>query len=171
MYRGEESTPFNSPVTDRRKGATPGSQLSNLNIRDMKNKFVVSSGWWTASGNFQALTATGDEGRIHIPSRLMESAGFTIGEEVSFPLFVVAKIRHYEGGEIPQEDGSTRTVEAFDRLTASAVFTTREALTNAFVEGEMLERVVEVEIAKAKAAISKDLTEEQLAALQEVSLD
>lgn len=137
----------------------------------MRNKFVVSSGWWTASGNFQALTATGDEGRIHIPGRIMESAGFPVGEEVSFPIFVVAKIRHYEGGDIPQEDGSIRTVEAFDRLTASAVFTTREALTNAFVEAEVLETVVEVEIAKAKAAISKELTEEQITALQEVPLE
>ena len=113
----------------------------------------------------------GEEGRIHIPGRLMQSAGFEVGEEVSFPLFVVAKIRHYEGGEIPQEDGSVRKVEPFDRLTASAVFTTRESLTKAFVETEVLETIVEVEIAKAKAAISRDLSEEQIASLSEVNLE
>lgn len=131
----------------------------------------VVSGWFSANGNYSALTVTGEEDRIFIPKRMMNAKGWENDDDVQFPFYVVAKVRHYEGGDIPQEDGSVRTVKGFDRLTATAVFTEEEAMIGAFVRKATLRKKIEVAIVKAATAASADLSEEQLAALQEVPLN
>lgn len=130
----------------------------------------VVSGWFSANGNYSALTVTGDEDRIFIPKRMMNAKGWNNDDDVKFPFYVVAKVRSFKASVVKNEDGTERKVEAFDRLTATAVFTEEEAMISAFVRKATLRKKIEVAIVKAATAVSADLNEEQLAALQQVPL-
>lgn len=102
-------------------------------------KFVISSGNFTPNG-FSGFTNKGV--RIHIFARQIESIGYTKDSVISYPFYCLAEKKDYDGRldankeKILNPDGSWGIK---DRLTATAIFKTIEAMGQTFVDDATLE--------------------------------
>jgi len=133
----------------------------------MKN-YVITSGAFTANGNFTGYTALGK--RLFIHKRVMESQKIAKNEDVKFPIYVVGdtvKIGQLdENGEAKlNADGSPVKV---DRLQALSLFLTKEALVSAQTDEATLN--IEVSAAVSVKASTAGLTKEQIGKLLEASI-
>lgn len=125
--------------------------------------FAITGGNFTDNGNFSGYNTLGE--RLHIHKRQMEAIGWKEQEDVVFPFFAIGGIKQIgqldENGEPKvNEDGSAVLV---DRLTATAVFKTREALVTAHVDEATLE--LDIKVGIAGHAKSKGLNEKAIDAL------
>jgi hypothetical protein len=124
------------------------------------NSYRIISGTFTAAGNFSGYTALGK--RIHIFKRQMEALGFSAENAPAakdFPLFVIAEektISQLDANRQPVLDTNGNPVTD-KRLTATAVFSSKDQITEACVEESTL--VAEIKDSIAKAASSKGLTQ------------
>ena len=119
--------------------------------------YAIISGTFTAAGNFSGYTALGK--RIHIFKRQMQALGLTADDDVKFPLYAIAEektISKLDANRQPvlDEQGNPVTDK---RLTATAVFNSKDAITEACVEESTL--TAEIKDSIAKAASSKGLTQ------------
>lgn len=121
------------------------------------NSFRIISGDFTAAGNFSGYTALGK--RVHIFKRQMDALGWSSKEDVKFPFYVIAEekpISQLDANRQPVLDNNGNPVTD-QRLTATAVFDTKDAITEACVEESTLG--AEIKNSIAKAASSKGLTQ------------
>lgn len=135
----------------------------------MKNLAIVN-GNFTTNGNFSGYTVKGSKERVFIHKRQMESVGWKTNEDVKFPFYVISEvgqINPFDGDGKPQTnpDGSLKMVE---RLSASAVFTTKDALLSAHVDVATLD--IEIRAAVGVKAKAAGLTNEAIAALEAAAL-
>jgi hypothetical protein len=123
---------------------------------------VINNGQFTAVGNFTGYTATGL--RVHIYQRQMSSIGWEDIEDVKFPFYCLATEK-----EITPflADGKTPG-EKTNRLTATSVFLTVDALAEAKGESVLVEAKVNTIIAKQAAAAG--LTEDTIKDLLSVAV-
>lgn len=129
-------------------------------------KFVINNGSFSANGNFSGYTAKGE--RIHLFARQMESLGISKDDDLKgkFPFYCLAEEKSYpgrvdaSGAKILNADGSWGVK---DRLTATAVFNTIEALGQAFVDEKTLDARVDKMV--NEAIKSYQLDSESIAAL------
>jgi len=105
----------------------------------MKN-FAITSGNFTAQGNFSGYTALGQ--RLHIYKAQMDSAGWKELKDVKFPFYAVGhttKInildRNDNNKPVLNADGTPKQEE---RLTATSIFATKEGLITARVDEQTL---------------------------------
>ncbi len=133
----------------------------------MKN-YVITSGKFTANGNFTGYTALGV--RLHIHKAQMSALKWAKDEDVKFPFYAVGetkKIGQMDENNKPKvnPDGSAVLV---DRLTATSAFATKEQLINARVD----EKTIDIEIGSAVTVKAKalGLTEKALEALESASV-
>ncbi len=131
----------------------------------MKN-YAITSGKFTGKGNFTGYSALGE--RIHVHAAQMASSGWKKDEDVKFPFYAVGETKQIgqlnENNE-PKVDASGVAV-LVDRLTATSVFATKDALLEARVEDATLNVEIAAQIGtKAKAAgLSDEAVKELLAA-------
>ena len=125
---------------------------------------IINSGSFTANGNFSGYNTKGK--RVHIYGRQLSALGFTrkqdaqgkdtadvanfktffiIAENKKFP----AKIDPITKLAVPYADGSL----VMERLTATAVFATKQEYIDAHVMDEVLDAEVDAAIAKERSAL------------------
>ena len=133
-------------------------------MNKMKN-YAITSGKFTANGNFTGYDALGD--RVHIHKNQMNSAGWKEDKDLTgkFPFYVIATVKQItpfdeNGKPKTNTDGSPALV---DRLTASSVFANKQDLTNARVDVLTLD--IEIAQAVKESATKAGLTEKDLANL------
>jgi hypothetical protein len=120
-------------------------------------KFVINNGNYSASGAFSGYTAKGE--RVHIFARQMESLGYAKGDVVTFPFYVLGEEKSYaprigaDGTPIANADG---TFGVKDRLTATAIFKTVEALGQAYVDDATLDARINAMVNQAVKSYSLD---------------
>ncbi len=116
----------------------------------MKN-YAITSGKFTNKKNFTGYTAKGI--RVHIHEAQMLALKWASDAEVKFPFYAVAEVRII--GQLGEDnkplvvDGVPVTAE---RLTAGAVFATKEALVNASVDELTLDLSIAAEVQKQATA-------------------
>ena len=133
----------------------------------MKN-YAITSGQFTAKGNFTGYTAKGE--RLHIHKAQMDSLGVTKKEDLKFPFYAIGenkKIGQLDENGAPKVDANNNPV-LVDRLTATSVFASKEAIINAHVEDATLNMEITQSI-KAKATTA-GLTEADVKALLELAV-
>jgi hypothetical protein len=121
------------------------------------DSYRIISGDFTTAGNFSGYTALGK--RVHIFKRQMDGLGWSSLDEVKFPFYTVAEekpINKLDGNRQPVLDDAGNPVTE-QRLTATAVFETKDAITEACVEEATLGAEIKASI--AKVASSKGLTQ------------
>lgn len=121
------------------------------------NSLRIISGDFTAAGNFSGYTALGK--RVHIFKRQMDSLGWTPDAKGEFPFYVIAEekaIGKLDANKQPVVDEQGNPVTE-QRLTATAVFETKESITEACVEESTLNAEIKQSIAKSASA--KGLTQ------------
>jgi hypothetical protein len=131
-------------------------------------KFVITSGNFTENGNFSGYDMINT--RLHIHKRQMEAAGWNKIEDVKFPFFAVGAVKQIgqldENGEAKlNADGSPVLI---DRLTATSVFATEEAIVAAHVANQSLD--IKISAALHAVAKSSGLSEKAVAALSAASI-
>ena len=157
---GGEVTPYQTPRTKKADGGSPPSVKNpffNPKTKKM-NSYRIISGTFTAAGNFSGYTALGK--RIHLFKRQMQSLGWSADSEVKFPFYAIAEektIGKLDANRQPVLDEQGNPVTD-TRLTATAVFDSKDAITEACVEESTLG--AEIKDSIAKAASSKGLTQE-----------
>ena len=110
-----------------------------------------------AQGNYTGYTALGK--KVFIFKRQMNALGFTTDSEVKFPLYAVAsvrKINKLDKNRLPILDDAGNAVTE-DRLQATALFETKDALVNACIDEATLDADIKEGI--AKHASSKGLSQ------------
>ena len=154
---GEEATPYyNPPYNLGGWGIPPLSFINHLKNKTM-NSYRIISGGFTTAGNFSGYTALGK--RVHIFKRQMDGLGWSTNEEVKFPFYAIAEekaIGKLDSNRQPvlDEQGNPVTEQ---RLTATALFDSKDAITEACVEEATLGAEIKASI--AKQATSKGLTQ------------
>ena len=123
----------------------------------------IVRGKFTDNGNFSAYDAVGID-RIHVPSGVMESAGFKKGDSIKFPLYAIVVERTFN---VLDENGNPKEGDTFKRLQAGSVFTTEEALSEAANGNSLLKAKVKADY-KAKTT-AMGLTEEAINALAAIA--
>lgn len=120
-------------------------------------KFVINNGNFSVNGAFSGYTAKGE--RIHIFARQMESLGYSKGDDIEYPFYVLAEEKSYaprldaNGKPIPNADG---TLGVTDRLTATAIFKTIEKLGQAFVDDATLDARIDAMVNDAVKSYKLD---------------
>lgn len=99
----------------------------------MKN-YAISSGKFTDNGNFTGYNALGE--RVHVHKAQMAALKWGKDEDVKFPFFAIGTVKQI--GQLDENqkpktnpDGSPVLV---DRLTATAVFASKQGLIDARVD-------------------------------------
>jgi hypothetical protein len=124
---------------------------------------VINNGQFSANGNFSGYTATGV--RVHIYARQMSAIGWEADEDVKYPFYVLAKEKEITPFEA---DGKTLSETKSIRLTATAVFTTVDALASA--KGEVVLVEAKVNSIIAKQAVAAGLSEDTMKDLLSVAV-
>jgi hypothetical protein len=124
---------------------------------------VINNGQFSANGNFSGYTATGV--RVHIYQRQMSAIGFEADEDVKYPFYALAKEKEITPFEA---DGKTLSETKSIRLTATAVFTTVDALAAA--KGEVVLVEAKVNSIIAKQAVAAGLSEDTMKDLLSVAV-
>ena len=127
----------------------------------MKTVQIVR-GNFTDNGNFSAYDATGID-RIHVPSGVMESAGFKKGDSIKFPIYAIVVERTFD----KLDESGNSTGETFTRPQAGSVFVSKADMIAAANGNNLLEIEVKADL-KAKAS-AIGLTEETINALQAIA--
>ncbi len=159
MSVGGGTTPNKTPRTKKADGGAPRQLKIHFLIQNLNkmNSYAIISGTFTAAGNFSGYTAMGK--RVHIFKRQMQALGLTADADVKFPLYAIAEIKTISKldanrNPVVDEQGNPVTDQ---RLTATAVFADKAAITEACVEESTL--TAEIKDSIAKAASSKGLTQ------------
>lgn len=124
---------------------------------------VINNGQFSANGNFSGYTATGV--RVHIYARQMSAIGWEADEDVKYPFYALAKEKEITPFEA---DGKTLSETKSIRLTATAVFTTVDALAAA--KGEVVLVEAKVNSIIAKQAVAAGLSEDTMKDLLSVAV-
>jgi hypothetical protein len=124
---------------------------------------VINNGQFSANGNFSGYTATGV--RVHIYQRQMSAIGFEADEDVKYPFYALAKEKEITPF---MADGKTLSETKSIRLTATAVFTTVDALAAA--KGEVVLVEAKVNSIIAKQAVAAGLSEDTMKDLLSVAV-
>ena len=127
----------------------------------MKTVTIVG-GNFTANGNFSAYDVTGID-RIHIPGRLMESAGFKKGDTIKFPLYALVIEREFN----TLDEAGNPTEDKFTRPQAGSIFTDKSAMIEAYNADRLLTMEAEADYKAQASALG--LTQEAINALQAVA--
>lgn len=131
-------------------------------MNKMKN-YAIASGKFTGNGNFTGYNSVGE--RVHVHKAQMSALKWTKDEEVKFPFYAIGTVKQI--GQLDENqkpktnaDGSPVLV---DRLTATSIYATKQALIDAQVDNLTLD----LEIAKGvkDAGNKAGLTEKELSAL------
>ena len=126
----------------------------------MKN-YVINNGAFTALGNFSGYTALGV--RVHLHKRQMESLGWSVIEDVTFPFYAIADEK-----EITERDEKGElTNKTKLRLTALSAFKAKDDIKQAYADATLLD--VEIQQAVRTQATSAGLNETQINALATAS--
>jgi hypothetical protein len=112
-----------------------------VNQNRKMEKYTINNGNFTEKG-FSGYTAKGE--RIHLFDRQLEAIGIKKGDnlEGKFPFYVLAEAKSYPprmdsaGQPIPNADG---TFGIKNRLTATSVFKSVEALGQVFIDEKTLD--------------------------------
>jgi len=124
---------------------------------------VINNGQFSVNGNFSGYTATGV--RVHIYARQMSAIGWEADEDVKYPFYALAKEKEITPFEA---DGKTLSETKSIRLTATAVFTTVDALAAA--KGEVVLVEAKVNSIIAKQAVAAGLSEDTMKDLLSVAV-
>ena len=124
---------------------------------------VINNGQFSVNGNFSGYTATGV--RVHIYARQMSAIGWEADDDVKYPFYALAKEKEITPFE---EDGKTLSETKSIRLTATAVFTTVDALAAA--KGEVVLVEAKVNSIIAKQAVAAGLSEDTMKDLLSVAV-
>jgi len=124
---------------------------------------VINNGQFSANGNFSGYTATGV--RVHIYARQMSAIGWEADDDVKYPFYALAKEKEITPFEA---DGKTLSETKSIRLTATAVFTTVDALAAA--KGEVVLVEAKVNSIIAKQAVAAGLSEDTMKDLLSVAV-
>jgi hypothetical protein len=124
---------------------------------------VINNGQFSANGNFSGYTATGV--RVHIYQRQMSAIGWEADDDVKYPFYALAKEKEITPFEA---DGKTLSETKSIRLTATAVFTTVDALAAA--KGEVVLVEAKVNSIIAKQAVAAGLSEDTMKDLLSVAV-
>jgi hypothetical protein len=129
----------------------------------MKN-FTITSGNFTAIGNFTAYSALGQ--RIFVHKRIMESQGLTPAS-IKYPLFAIVDTK-----QIGQLDASGKpavnadgTPQLVDRDQALSIFLTKAEITQAHVDNSTLDTEINNAIRQASSFGLSDASVNALAEL------
>lgn len=120
-------------------------------------KFVINNGNFSANGAFSGYTAKGE--RIHIFARQMESLGYSKGDDIDYPFYVIAEKKSYaprldaSGKPIANADG---TLGVTDRLTATAIFKTIDKLGQAYIDDATLDARIDQMVNNAVQSFKLD---------------
>lgn len=124
---------------------------------------VINNGQFSANGNFSGYTATGV--RVHIYARQMSAIGWEADDDVKYPFYALAKEKEITPFAA---DGKTLSDTKSIRLTATAVFTTVDALAAA--KGEVVLVEAKVNSIIAKQAVAAGLSEDTMKDLLSVAV-
>jgi len=124
---------------------------------------VINNGQFSANGNFSGYTATGV--RVHIYARQMSAIGWEADDDVKYPFYALAKEKEITPFAA---DGKTLSETKSIRLTATAVFTTVDALAAA--KGEVVLVEAKVNSIIAKQAVAAGLSEDTMKDLLSVAV-
>ena len=124
---------------------------------------VINNGQFSVNGNFSGYTATGV--RVHIYARQMSAIGWEADDDVKYPVYALAKEKEITPFEA---DGKTLSETKSIRLTATAVFTTVDALAAA--KGEVVLVEAKVNSIIAKQAVAAGLSEDTMKDLLSVAV-
>lgn len=124
---------------------------------------VINNGQFSVNGNFSGYTATGV--RVHIYARQMSAIGWEADEDVKYPFYALAKEKEITPFAA---DGKTLSETKSIRLTATAVFTTVDALAAA--KGEVVLVEAKVNSIIAKQAVAAGLSEDTMKDLLSVAV-
>lgn len=124
---------------------------------------VINNGQFSANGNFSGYTATGV--RVHIYARQMSAIGWEADDDVKYPFYALAKEKEITPF---MADGKTLSETKSIRLTATAVFTTVDALAAA--KGEVVLVEAKVNSIIAKQAVAAGLSEDTMKDLLSVAV-
>jgi hypothetical protein len=124
---------------------------------------VINNGQFSVNGNFSGYTATGV--RVHIYARQMSAIGWEADDDVKYPFYALAKEKEITPFEA---DGKTLSETKSIRLTATAVFTTVDALAAA--KGEVVLVEAKVNSIIAKQAVAAGLSEDTMKDLLSVAV-
>jgi hypothetical protein len=153
-------------------GDSPHVELKTKNKlkRIIMKNYAITSGKFTTKGNFTGYNALGE--RVHVHAAQMASLGWKKDEDLAgkFPFYAVAAIKQI--GQL-DEEGNPKTGEGgvailVDRLTATSVFATKQALIDARVDDATLN--VEIGSAVAGKAKAAGLSEKAVADLLAASV-
>lgn len=115
-------------------------------------KFIITSGKWTAGDNFSGYTLFGE--RVHIFGHQMASMQFD-KEHTEFPFIAIAEKKSYSARL--DENGNAVSQAISDRLTATAVFKSEDAIVDALAMTEGFEARIQRKVAKRVAALDFDI--------------
>jgi len=124
---------------------------------------VINNGQFSVNGNFSGYTATGV--RVHIYARQMSAIGWEADDDVKYPFYALAKEKEITPF---MADGKTLSETKSIRLTATAVFTTVDALAAA--KGEVVLVEAKVNSIIAKQAVAAGLSEDTMKDLLSVAV-
>jgi hypothetical protein len=124
---------------------------------------VINNGQFSVNGNFSGYTATGV--RVHIYARQMSAIGWEADDDVKYPFYALAKEKEITPFAA---DGKTLSDTKSIRLTATAVFTTVDALAAA--KGEVVLVEAKVNSIIAKQAVAAGLSEDTMKDLLSVAV-
>lgn len=139
-------------------------RLTILFMNKMKN-YAITSGKFTGNGNFTGYNSVGE--RVHIHKAQMNSAGWKEDKDLAgkFPFYAIGTVKQIgqlDENQQPKKnaDGSPVLV---DRLTATSIYTSKQALIDAQVDNLTLD----LEVAKGvkEAGAKAGLTEKDLQSL------
>jgi len=154
---GGEGTPIRNPQYSLGGWGIPPS---NHKTKQMNSLAIVSGNFSAgegAQGNYTGYTALGK--KVFIFKRQMNALGFTTDSEVKFPFYAVTsvkKIGKLDKNRQPILDEAGNAVTE-DRLQATALFETKDAIVNACIDEATLDADIKDGI--AKHATSKGLSQ------------
>ena len=149
---GEEATPYETPGTDCGEwGQPPLIIIKHFKLQKMQ-KFIITSGKWTAGDNFSGYTLFGE--RVHIFGHQMASIQFS-KEHTEFPFIAIAEKKSYSA--MIDSNGKAVGQDIKDRLTATAVFKNEDAIVDAIAMTEGFEARIQRKVAKKVAALEFDI--------------
>jgi hypothetical protein len=119
--------------------------------------YTINNGAFTSTGNFSGYTAKGV--RVHFHKRQMESLGWSVDEDVTFPFFSIGDEKEITTRD---KDGELTDITVM-RLTALSAFKTKAEIVQAYADDALLD--VEIQQAVKTQATSAGLSETQVNAL------
>ena len=128
-----------------------------------KETVTIVSGNFTTAGNYSGYAPDGVT-RIHVPARLMESAGLSKDKPIPFPLYAIVVERKFN---VLDTDGNP-TEEQFTRDQAGSIFTEKAKMIEAFNSDALLKLETVADLKKSAKDLS--LTEELIADLLAVAV-